>query len=35
VEVGSDFAAAIDLARSVGYTHCRRFAARKFTETPL
>jgi histidinol-phosphatase (PHP family) len=34
-EVGSDFAAALDLARSVGYTRCRRFSARKFVETPL
>jgi histidinol-phosphatase (PHP family) len=34
-EVGSDFAAAVDLARSVGYTHWRRFTARKFAETPL
>ena len=35
VEVGSDFAAAVELARSVGYTHWRRFAARKSVETPL
>jgi histidinol-phosphatase (PHP family) len=34
-EVGSDFAAALDLARSVGYTKCRRFAGRKFVETPI
>jgi histidinol-phosphatase (PHP family) len=34
-EVGSDFAAALDLARSVGYTHWRRFASRKFAETLL
>jgi histidinol-phosphatase (PHP family) len=34
-EVGSDFAAALDLARSVGYTRWRRFTARKFAETPL
>jgi len=34
-EVGSDFAAALDLARAVGYRQYRRFAARKFTETPL
>jgi len=35
LEVGSDFAAAIDLARAVGYKQYRRFEARKFTETPL
>jgi histidinol-phosphatase (PHP family) len=34
-EVGSDFVAALDLARAVGYTKCRRFAARKFTDVPL
>jgi histidinol-phosphatase (PHP family) len=34
-EVGSDFAAAVDLARAVGYTEWRRFAARKFAQTPL
>jgi histidinol-phosphatase (PHP family) len=34
-EVGSDFAAALDLARSVGFTQYRRFADRKFAQTPL
>jgi histidinol-phosphatase (PHP family) len=34
-EVGSDFAAALELARSVGYTHSCRFSARRRTETPL
>jgi histidinol-phosphatase (PHP family) len=34
-EVGGDFAAAVELARLVGYTHWRRFAGRKFKETPL
>jgi histidinol-phosphatase (PHP family) len=31
-EVGSDFAAALDLARSVGYTHSCRFVGRQRTE---
>jgi histidinol-phosphatase (PHP family) len=34
-EVGSDFAAAVELARAVGYTQWRRFEGRKFVETPL
>jgi histidinol-phosphatase (PHP family) len=34
-EVGADFAAAVDLARSVGYAQWRRFAGRKFAEAPL
>ena len=34
-EVGSDFAAAVELARLVGYTQCRRFAGRKSVETAL
>ena len=34
-EVGADFAAAVELARSVGYTQWRRFEGRKFAETPL
>jgi histidinol-phosphatase (PHP family) len=34
-EVGSGFAAAVNLARAAGYGKWRRFAGRKFTETPL
>jgi histidinol-phosphatase (PHP family) len=34
-EVGKDFAAALELAKSVGYTHGCRFAGRKRTEAPL
>ncbi len=34
-EVGSDFTAALDLARSVGYTHSCRFAGRRRTEARL
>jgi histidinol-phosphatase (PHP family) len=34
-EVGSDFAAAVDLARSVGWTSWRQFAGRQSAETPL
>ena len=34
-EVGSGFAAAVDSARAAGYGKWRRFAGRKFTETPL
>jgi histidinol-phosphatase (PHP family) len=34
-EVGSDFAAALDLARSAGYTETCRFASRKRTSVPL
>jgi histidinol-phosphatase (PHP family) len=34
-EVGSDFAAALDLAKSVGYTRSCRFAMRRRTEAPI
>jgi histidinol-phosphatase (PHP family) len=34
-EVGGDFAAAVALARSVGFTQWRRFAGRKFAEMAL
>jgi histidinol-phosphatase (PHP family) len=34
-DVGSDFAAALDLARSVGYTHSCRFALRQRAEASL
>ncbi len=34
-EAGSDFSAAVELARSVGYTHWRQFSKREFTESPL
>jgi histidinol-phosphatase (PHP family) len=34
-EVGADFAAALDLARSVGYTHSCRFAGRERTTAAL
>ncbi|MGA2747139.1 MAG: histidinol-phosphatase HisJ family protein [Verrucomicrobiota bacterium] len=34
-EVGSDFAAAVELARSAGYTHWRRFALRQRSEARL
>jgi histidinol-phosphatase (PHP family) len=34
-EVGSDFAAAVELARSVGYTQWRRLAGRKHEQAPL
>ncbi len=34
-EVGGDFAAAVALARAVGFTRWRRFAARKSAEMPL
>jgi histidinol-phosphatase (PHP family) len=34
-EVGSDFAAALDLARSIGWTLTRRFEKRKFADVPL
>ena len=34
-EVGADFGAAIDLAKSVGFTHCRRFEGRKKTAVAL
>jgi histidinol-phosphatase (PHP family) len=30
-EVGAGFTEAVELARSVGYTHCRRFAGRKWS----
>ncbi len=34
-EVGSDFSAAVELARSVGFTHWLQFSKREFTESPL
>jgi len=34
-EVGADFAAALALARAAGYTHGRRFAARRASAEPL
>jgi histidinol-phosphatase (PHP family) len=34
-EVGSGFAEAVELARSVGYTRCCRFTRRKRTEAPI
>ena len=34
-EVGADFAAAIQLAKEVGFTSCRRFAGRKKTNVAL
>ena len=34
-EVGHAFAEAVALARSVGYTHCRRFSQRKHSETAI
>lgn len=34
-EVGADFAAAVELARSVGYTHCLRFTGRQWQVVPI
>lgn len=34
-EVGMDFAAAVELARAVGYTHCCRFSRRERASVPL
>jgi histidinol-phosphatase (PHP family) len=34
-EVGMNFTEAVALARSVGYTHCRRFTQRRFEEVPI